>query len=221
MPPPTEYSSARLTSPSSMIDAFAVVPPMSKEIAFEMPIWRVKACTPITPAAGPEFDDVHRQLGCDLGRRQTAVRLHQQQRRINVDAPELPLKAVEVFLDDRPYVGIDYGRRGALVLLDLGQHLRADAERDRRRDFRNGCLNHLLVHGIGIRVQQADGDRLDALPHQFLDGAGDLRPSERTLDLSLGVDALVNLDTQIALDELRRLGPGDVIEARHPERTDL
>ena len=54
MPAPTWYSVARVTAPSSIRDAFAVVPPMSNEIAFMMPMRRVKAWTPTTPAAGPD-----------------------------------------------------------------------------------------------------------------------------------------------------------------------
>jgi len=34
--------------------ALAVVPPMSNEIAFATPIRLVNACTPTTPAAGPD-----------------------------------------------------------------------------------------------------------------------------------------------------------------------
>jgi hypothetical protein len=52
--PPTEYSSARLSTPFSMIEALAVVPPMSNEIALSMPIWHANAWTPTTPAAGPD-----------------------------------------------------------------------------------------------------------------------------------------------------------------------
>src|ERR1700758_1965737 len=52
-PPPTEYSRARLSSPFSISEALAVVPPMSNEIALAMPICRISAWTPTTPAAGP------------------------------------------------------------------------------------------------------------------------------------------------------------------------
>ena len=54
MPAPTWYSVARVTSPFSMSDALAVVPPISNEIAFAMPIRRISAWTPTTPAAGPD-----------------------------------------------------------------------------------------------------------------------------------------------------------------------
>ena len=43
MPAPTEYSVARVTSPFSMIEALAVVPPMSKVMTFGSPILRARA----------------------------------------------------------------------------------------------------------------------------------------------------------------------------------
>ena len=54
MPAPTEYSGERVTSPFSMIEALAVVPPMSKEMIFDRPIFRASAWAPTTPAAGPD-----------------------------------------------------------------------------------------------------------------------------------------------------------------------
>ena len=54
MPAPTSYSVARVNSPSSISDAFAVVPPMSNVIALAMPMRRASARTPTTPAAGPD-----------------------------------------------------------------------------------------------------------------------------------------------------------------------
>ena len=54
MPAPTWYSVARVNSPFSISDAFAVVPPMSNEIAFSIPMRRASARTPTTPAAGPD-----------------------------------------------------------------------------------------------------------------------------------------------------------------------
>ena len=43
MPAPTEYSWARVTSPSSTIAAFAVVPPMSKLMILGMRLARARA----------------------------------------------------------------------------------------------------------------------------------------------------------------------------------
>ena len=54
MPAPTAYSCARVTSPFSTIEAFAVVPPMSKVMIFCSFLARATACAPTTPPAGPD-----------------------------------------------------------------------------------------------------------------------------------------------------------------------
>ena len=52
--PPTSYSRPRETTPPSISDAFAVVPPMSNEIAFAMPSRCATPSAATTPAAGPD-----------------------------------------------------------------------------------------------------------------------------------------------------------------------
>jgi len=54
MPAPTEYSDARLISPSSTMAALAVVPPMSKVMIFARSLARATAWAPTTPPAGPD-----------------------------------------------------------------------------------------------------------------------------------------------------------------------
>ena len=54
MPAPTAYSWARATSPSSTIEALAVVPPMSKVMILSRSLARASACAPTTPPAGPD-----------------------------------------------------------------------------------------------------------------------------------------------------------------------
>ena len=51
---PTSYSRLRETAPSSISEAFAVVPPMSKVITFSWPSARASATPATTPAAGPD-----------------------------------------------------------------------------------------------------------------------------------------------------------------------
>ena len=51
---PTSYSWLRESAPSSISDAFAVVPPMSKLITFSCPSARASAAAATTPAAGPD-----------------------------------------------------------------------------------------------------------------------------------------------------------------------
>ena len=52
--PPTSYSRPRETAPPSISDAFAVVPPMSNEIAFAKPSRCATPSAATTPAAGPD-----------------------------------------------------------------------------------------------------------------------------------------------------------------------
>src|SRR5471032_2445546 len=98
MPAPTEYSEAREISPSSTIEALAVVPPMSKVMIFGRSLARASACAPTT-----------QQAGGDAGLVEAAA------------------QRAQVARDDRHDIGVDHRRRGALVFLDLGQHLVGDA----------------------------------------------------------------------------------------------
>ena len=222
IPAPTAYSCARAISPSSTIEALAVVPPMSKVMIFARSFARASACAPTTPPAGPDFDDVHRPFGGGRVGRQPAVRLHQQQARRNAGAVEPLAQRAQIGRDDRHHIGVDDRGRGALVFLDLGQHdLERDAQRQARRLARDRLLQHRLVHRIGERVDQAHRDRLDLLGQQRVDGAFGVGGVERTLDAATVVDALVDHLAQIALDQRRRLGPGEVVELRHPQGADL
>ena len=96
------------------------------------------------------LDDVHRPRHRRLRSGQAAIGLHQQQRRPNIDPLQLVDQAGEIPFDDRHDVGVDHGRRGALVLLDLRQHLGADAQLERRRHSRNDPLDHLLVRRVHV-----------------------------------------------------------------------
>ena len=86
---------------------------------------------------------------------------------------------------------------------------------------RDDLLEHQLVRRIGEGVEQADRDRLDLLGQQRIDGALGVGRIERALDLAAMVDALVDHLAQVALDQRRRLGPGEVVEPRHPQRADF
>ena len=52
--PPTSYSRPRAIAPSSISEAFAVVPPMSKAITFRRPSCSAIPRAATTPAAGPD-----------------------------------------------------------------------------------------------------------------------------------------------------------------------
>ena len=167
------------------------------------------------------LDDVHRPRRRGLIRGQPAIRLHQQQPRRNSGRVEPDAQRAQIGRDDRHHIGVDRRRRGALVFLDLGQHLEGDAQGNVRRLALHGLLDHQFVRRIGERVDQADRDRLDVLGEQRVDDALGIGGIERAFDIALVVDALVHDLAQIALDQRQRLGPGQVVEPRHPQGADL
>ena len=122
---------------------------------------------------------------------------------------------------DRHDIGVDHRGRSALVLFDLRQDLEADAAGQIRRPTRDDRFDHLLVSGIGKRVQQADGDGLDPFGEQRVHRPFSVRRVERSLDLTPDIHPFIDHDAQIALDQRRRLLPGDVVEARHAQVADF
>ena len=78
-----------------------------------------------------------------------------------------------------------------------------------------------LVGGVLERVEEADRDRLHALGEELVHRRLGRFARERNDDLPARVDPLLHLDPEIALDELRRLLPPEVVEARHAKVPEL
>ena len=154
--------------------------------------------------------------------REAAVRLHQQQARRNAGAVEPLAQRPQIGRDDRHHIGVDDRGRGALVLLDLGQHLAGDAERQVRRLAGDDVAQHQLVRRIGEGVQQAD--RRSPRPsrpaaHRPRARRRPDRAARSTLPAC--VDPLVDHPAQIALDQRRAACPRRVVEPGHAQRADL
>src|SRR6516164_3879494 len=192
-PPPTEYSSARLSSPSSISEALAVVPPMSNEIAFAMPICRMSAWTPTTPAAGPLSMMFIGVTAAALAVVRPPFDCISKKWRIDPDAREIGGQGRQVSFNDGSDIGVDDGGRCSLIFLDLGQYLGADTKGYVGCHLPRYPFDHLLVRGVVVGMNEANGDRLDPFVQQLLDRPRGIDLAERPLDLALGVDALVDL----------------------------
>src|SRR5437879_3240466 len=72
-----------------------------------------------------------------------------------------------------------------------------------------------FVHGLAVRVQKTDRDRLDAFFANTLDDLVQAAQIERRVDFARGVDALADRETPLALDERRRFLPVDVVGERN------
>ena len=84
-----------------------------------------------------------------------------------------------------------------------------------RRALHDHLLHQQLVGGVLEGVEEADRDRLDPFREEPVHRRLGRRARERDDDLSVRIDPLLHLDPEIAFDELRRLLPREVVEARH------
>ena len=160
--PPTSYSRPREIAPSSISDAFAVVPPMSKASRLSTP----SCCA--HPAGGddarrrPRLEREDRPLLRVVGGHDAAGRLHDLERPVEPDPVEAGPDPVDVRRHQRPHVGVDDGRRGALVLALLAQDLARERDVRLRQLLGEDRAEALLVLGVEVGVQEADRHGLDA-----------------------------------------------------------
>ena len=152
------------------------VPPMSKLTTLGKPAALARGRAPTTPPAGPGQGGPDR-LARGLGRGDVAlVRLHDPQ----VGPADAAFELAEVAVQDRHEVGVDGGRRGPLVLAVFGKE---PLETEKRRPDLLELLRHdLLVRGIGIGVDKADGHGFRArLPDRAITARPQLRRTGRSM----------------------------------------
>jgi len=136
---------------------------------------------------------------------------------------------------DRLHVGGQHGGVGALVLAPLARDLVRGHRRDFRPEFLHLRQRRLLVGRVGVGINKADGDRLDAFGPEIVEDSGQPgKVQRRGLD-PLVVDALLQFAAQVALDkgfrlavfQVEKVGPGaatdldDVAESLGREQPDL
>ena len=99
-----------------MTPALAVVPPMSKAMAFCMPMESHSVLVPITPAAGPDSSMRMQELLRVVDVEQAAGRLHDQEVAGEAGVVEMRVHLGEIAAHARADIGVGRGGRGALVL---------------------------------------------------------------------------------------------------------
>ena len=118
------------------------------------------------------------------------------------------LQIAEIALDDRLHVGIGGGGAGALVLAELGRDLGGERDGNVRGALGEALADAPLVRGIGVGVQQRDGDGLAARFDHGVDGTIERFGIQRRDHRAVRRDPLDDLGDVPALDE--RLGFVDV-----------
>ena len=176
---------------------------------------------PRHPRRGTGLDDVDGKLAGGVDRHHAAARLHDHDRRGDPDRPQVILHRARVAGDHGLDVGVDHGRAGALVLLDLGEHLGRDGYVCVRLHLRDEVAGTPLVGAVHVGVEVADRDRIDVLveeaPHRF----ANLGFVKGRVLPGLRVDPRGHLPAQVPGHQGGGLLPVDVVEPVHPHTADL
>ena len=155
----------------------------------------------------------------DVG--EAAVREHQEEGRLDAEAGDLRHEPVEVDLGERFHEGVRDRGRGTGILADLRRDVAGSRNRQGRMACGDQCRCPLLVHRVGVGVQEDDGEGRDAVSHQRVDLGEQRRLVQRGLDGTIGADALGDLAPQGARDEGGRHLDEDVVELVLPLARDL
>ena len=95
-------------------------------------------------------------------RHDAAVRLHDVELAREVARLQRVLQAVQIIADDGLQIGVERGGGGALELADFGQDLARSDDVGVRPDRARGLGRRAFVGGIGVGVDENDGQRLGA-----------------------------------------------------------
>jgi hypothetical protein len=123
-------------------------------------------------------------------------------------------QSAQVRVHDRREIRVDRRRAHPLVLADLGQQFvrRRHQNPGQRLAGQGGQCD--LVRGIDVGVDQADGQRVEALVGQAGQHSLGLGLVQLSADRPVGVDALVDLDPEPPRHQGRRPPPGEVVHRR-------
>ena len=143
------------------------------------------------------FHHRHRPFGRDLRRHHAAVRAHDREIAAKPDVAEVLAQAFHIAADLRADIGVDHRRRHALELAIFAQDVVRQRQIGAGQRFAHHGADDALMVGIGVSVQQAHRDRLDAFGGERAAGLGDARLVERMVHLARAHDALVDLARQM------------------------
>ena len=171
---------------------------------------------PGDPAGRPRHQQIDRRGTALFGRHQPAVRTQQRQFRLAPPLGQVAHQIADIARHRRPHRAVGDGRQRALIFLHLGQDVRRNADRHPGQFLRNDLRHAPLVDRVEVRVDQADGDRLDLFFGQPADVDAQRGLVEIAHDFALRPDPTRRLDRR--LQRRHRLGLGPHDPRREPAR---
>ena len=138
-----------------------------------------------------------RGLGARVDLHQTAVGLHEEQGRRNLELRvESIAQAAEILLRDALHVDVGQHGRPAHVLADLGHELAGQRDLDAGQDPAQEAGNTALVRVVGVGVDQRDADGLDPVAFETPGKRSDVVILQRGANRPVGEHAFVELEAQ-------------------------
>ena len=157
------------------------------------------------------LDEADRHALRRLRRRDAAGREHDVEAPGDAQVLELALEVVEVLGHQRHDVDVGAGGRGPLVLADLRHDLGRAGHGHRGQKLDAEVRQRALVDRVAVGVQEADRDGLDARVLEPRDGRAGARLVQRREHAAVGLDALRDLEPQVARHQRRRLVDEEVV----------
>jgi hypothetical protein len=117
------------------------------------------------------------------------------------------VQLAEIAADDRLQIGIQRSGGGALELADFRQDLRGTGDMRVRPEGACRRQRRALVRGIGIGVDENDGQRFGARFAQCLCGRAYLVRLDRRAYGAVGQGALGHFQTQVPIDHRNEIAP--------------
>ena len=182
---------------------------------------RRKVLSADDPRGRTAFDDAGRILRDRIGVEDAAARLHHHQPAADAGVANLGDHGTHVVLHGRSDVGVDGGGGGALVLELLRQHVHGERNERAGQHLAQHLAGAPLMVGVGVGVQIADRDRLDARAADALRRGPHVCFVEGAQLLAARSGPLVDLEAKLPRHERRRALVERLVEVRHPHPPQL
>ena len=152
--------------PSSTRQALAVVPPMSNEITLSCPASLPNSAVARPPPAGPDSSSRIGNLRAAAGETRPPAECISRSAPAKAARGKLALEVRQIAIHQRLHIGIGAGRDRARIFAQLRHDVGGERHEQVGKFALDQRAHRLLVRRVGVGMQEADRDRLDAVIHE-------------------------------------------------------
>ena len=156
------------------------------------------------PGHGAGFHHGDRLPPCLGDRHGAAVGAHDGDLAAEIFAAGEGFDASQIIAHARPHIGVQRRRRGALIFAKFAQNFVARGDEGVWAEPPQRLAGHDLMRRVGVGMQEADGDGLDAEAVEMMRQPFERRHVEGDEHLARGVHPLVRLEGEVARHQRAR-----------------